>query len=180
MTLGIRLIEKLLILTFVSAITAGCDYYKDLPSCTMLYPKRDKGSFVTDEAGLAKDSNTGLIWYRCAGGQRYSYFKCKGEPLKLSWDDAIKYAEEFSKKSGKSWRLPTKKEMKSIMEEKCINPSLNPTVFPNVIVDNFWTASDSLNSDLFRCSVYTYKGDLFCRQPKATKLPFLLIGGNSN
>jgi len=161
----------------VSIFLSSCDYYQDQPDCDGFFEGRDKGEFVTDETGLAKDSRNGVIWYRCAAGQRYSNFKCKGKSLKLSWDEANEFAEEFSQKSGKSWRLPTKQELKSIMETQCINPSVNPTVFPSLEVDNFWTSSGSLNSDLFRCSVYTYRGDLFCRQPRVTELPFLLVGG---
>ena len=165
----------ILILLFV---LVGCDYYKPKPDCSEHFKGRDKTGFQTDESGLARSEKTGTIWYRCAAGQRYSNFRCKGEPLRLNWDAANEYAEEFSQKSGKAWRIPTKQELKSIMEEKCINPSVNPTVFPGLEVDNFWTSSGSLNSDLFRCSVYTFRGDLFCRQARVTELPFLLVGGS--
>ena len=163
----------------LGAFINGCDYYKELPNCRDFFQGRAKGHFLTEENGLAKDQRTNTLWYRCAGGQRYSNFKCKGEPLRLAWDEAMKFSEEFSRKSGKWWKLPTKQEMKSIMESECISPSVNPTVFPGLEVNNFWTASGSLNSDLFRCSVYTYKGDLFCRQARVTELPFLLVEGRA-
>ena len=134
-------------------------------------------SFSTDNRGLAQDKKTKLLWYRCAAGQSYKKFECKGEALHLNWEEAMAFAEEFSEKSGKQWRLPSKKELKSIMLDQCINPAVDVRVFKDLEVNNFWTSSDSLNSDLFRCSVYTFKGDLFCRQPKTTRLPFLLVGG---
>ena len=177
MRLEIKLKVLLALFPLLSAVLVGCDYYQTKLDCSDYFEGRDKAGFTTDESGLAKFEKNGVIWYRCAAGQRYSNFRCKGEPLRLSWDEANEYATEFSQKSGKAWRLPSKQELKSIMEEKCINPSVNPTVFPGLEVDNFWTSSGSLNSDLFRCSVYTYRGDLFCRQPRVTELPFLLVGG---
>ena len=173
----IKLKVLLALIPFLPMGLVGCDYYQTKLDCSDHFEGRDKAGFITDESGLAKFEKNEVIWYRCAAGQRYSNFRCKGEALRLSWDEANEYATEFSQKSGKAWRLPTKRELKSIMEEKCINPSVNPTVFPGLEVDNFWTSSGSLNSDLFRCSVYTYRGDLFCRQPRVTELPFLLVGG---
>ena len=155
--------------------TSSCDYYAQLANCDDYFKNKPAYSFSTDNRGLAQDKDTGLLWYRCAGGQSYKNSECKGEALHLNWDEAMAFAEEFSEKSGKKWRLPSKKELKSIMVDQCINPAVDVRVFKGLEVNNFWTSSDSLNSDLFRCSVYNFKGDLFCRQPKTTKLPFLLV-----
>lgn len=157
---------------------SSCDYYAQLPNCDEYFKNKPSHSFSTDNRGLAEDKNTGLLWYRCSAGQSYKNSECKGETLHLNWDEAVAFAKEFSEKSGKKWRIPSKKELKSIMVNKCINPAVDVRVFKGLEVNNFWTSSDSLNSDLFRCSVYSFKGDLFCRQPKTTELPFLLVAGD--
>lgn len=170
--------KKILLVCILFSALAGCDYYAQLPECADYFKTRPDVAFITDNRGLAKDSDTNLVWYRCAAGQRYKNSECKGEALYLNWQEANAFAEEFSEKSGKLWRLPSKKELKSIMVDQCINPAVDVRVFKDLEVNNFWTSSGSLNSDLFRCSVYTYKGDLFCRQPRVVKLPFLLVGGS--
>ena len=165
---------------FLSALAMsfyGCDYYAQLPDCVEYFKKHTKSEFSTDNRGLARHNNTKLVWYRCAGGQSYKNSECKGAAIHLNWEEAVAFAEEFSEKSGKEWRLPSKHELKSIMLDQCINPAVDTRVFKGLEVNNFWTSSGSLNSDLFRCSVYTYRGDLFCRQPRTVKLPFLLVGG---
>lgn len=165
------------IIVVIALSLSSCDYYAQVPDCRDFFNNNPVNSFSTDNRGLAQDKKTKLLWYRCAAGQSYKNSECKGEALHLNWEEAMAFAEEFSEKSGKKWRLPSKKELKSIMLDQCINPAVDVRVFKDLEVNNFWTSSDSLNSDLFRCSVYTFKGDLFCRQPKTTRLPFLLVGG---
>jgi hypothetical protein len=82
-------------------LLSSCGDYRTAEKCGDTIKAGDKGSFITDPSGLAKDSSTGTVWYRCPGGKTFSNFRCKGETLFVSWDDATAYAEEFSKKS---WR----------------------------------------------------------------------------
>ena len=112
---------------------------------------------------------------QCAVGQRMINFKCRGDALKLNWDEAMSYAEEVRGKTGEPWRLPSKREMPKLLETRCINPAANPFVFPDLEVANFWTASKGLHQDQFRCSVYTYQGRVFCRQARSIEQPFLLV-----
>ena len=69
-------------------LLASCDGYRVAEKCSDHIPRGDKGKFVTDVTGIAKDTETGTTWYRCAAGMRFSNFRCKGETLNLSWDDA--------------------------------------------------------------------------------------------
>ena len=171
-------IIKTAVICVLALFVSSCDYYAQSPDCGDYFRNNPVNSFSTDNRGLAQDKSTKLLWYRCAAGQSYKNSECKGKALHLNWDEAMAFAKEFSEKSGKKWRLPSKKELKSIMVNQCINPAVDVRVFKGLEVNNFWTSSDSLNSDLFRCSVYNFKGDLFCRQPRAAKLPFLLVGGD--
>ena len=82
-----------------------------------------------------KRQNCYGIW--CAAGQSYKNSECKGEALHLNWEEAMAFAEEFSEKSGKQWRLPSKKELKSIMLDQCINPAVDVRVFKDLEVNNF-------------------------------------------
>ena len=94
----------------------GCDIHKAELKCEDSIEAYDKQRFEghTDELGSAVDPTTGITWYRCPAGKRFVNYVCRGDTLRLSWDESLAFAREFSEKSGVVWRLPTKKEMKSI------------------------------------------------------------------
>ena len=101
--------------------------------------------------------------------------KCIGDSVRVTRAAADDYIREFSEKSGEQWRLPTKEEFESIVEEHCDNPALNPNVFPNIEVNNYWLQEDSWHGSRFACSIYILQGSSFCRQPSDINLPILLI-----
>ena len=159
------------------AFLSGCDLRAQKPKCNDYFAVNDRTGYSTDERGIAKKTGSDVLWYRCPAGQTFSSRRCRGSILKLNWDDAVAYAEEYAAKSGKKWRLPTNDEMESIQENQCVSPSVNPRVFPDVEVDNYWTSSDSWHHNSLRCSVYLFEGKLFCRQARTVELPFFLVLG---
>ncbi len=169
------LLSSLMLLT----VLAGCNDQRNQPDCSDVYKSRiDENDFDVLDGGIALHRPTGLTVTQCAVGQRMSNFRCRGNSLKLSWDDAMAYASEVAEKTGEAWRLPEKDEIPKILENKCINPAANPFVFPGLEVANFWTASKGLHQDKFRCSIYSYQGRVFCRQARDIAQPFLLVKGN--
>ena len=157
-------------------LTVGCADQRNQPDCMDIFESRlEKSNFKIYKNGLALHEPTGLTVTQCAVGQRMVNFKCRGDALKLTWDDAMTYAAEIQEKTGEPWRLPTKSEMPKLLEKQCINPAVNPFVFPNLEVANFWTESKGLHQDQFRCSVCTYQGRVFCRQARHIEQPFLLV-----
>ncbi len=162
-----------LVICFLSL--SACDLKKKDVKCHDFFKPGDRGGFEYPSKGIALFKENGTQWYRCAAGQKYLHNKCKGESLKVTWDDAVSYAQEFSEKTGSTWRLPSKSEMKSIMESQCHAPTLNTNVFPSAEVSNYWTASRGFHQDQFKCAVFTYNGNLSCRQTRKASLPFLLV-----
>ena len=157
-------------------LLAGCNDQRNQAECRDVYKSRvDEHDFVVFDGGVALHRPTGLTVTQCAVGQRMSNYRCRGDSLKLSWDDAMDYAAEVAEKTGEPWRLPEKGEIPKILENRCINPAANPFVFPDLEVANFWTASKGLHQDKFRCSIYTYQGRVFCRQARDIPQPFLLV-----
>jgi hypothetical protein len=159
----------------VAMLLSSCDNYRTAATCADHIAIGDRGGFITDDKGLARDPSSDTIWYRCPGGKHFSNYICKGEGLHLNWSEATNYAVEFSEKSGIVWRLPTNDEMKSIIEPSCIAPAINQNVFPSPEVANYWTSSGSWQRKTFKCSVNSYNGSLSCRQPKFVQQPFLLV-----
>lgn len=168
---GLSLLSALVALSVLSS----CGDYRSEETCSESISRGDKGRFVVNKEGFAKDSESGVTWYRCSAGQRFSNFRCKGEILSLNWQEAMDYATEFSEKSGVVWRLPTASEMQSVTEEACVAPAINHNVFPDIAVENHWTSSQGLHQDIFRCAVNTYSGRLSCRQARNVAQPFMLV-----
>jgi hypothetical protein len=71
-----------------------------------------------------KDLQTNLIWQRCSLGQTW-VFSCTGTATAYTWPDALKAAQN----AGGGWRLPNIKELQSLVERACSNPSINEDVF---------------------------------------------------
>lgn len=94
---------------------------------------------------VAKDRETGLMWKRCLEGT--SGADCgEGEPATFSWPKALLHAQELNAQGGyagyDNWRLPNIKELKSIAELQCVQPSLNLEVFSAVPPrSRVWTSS---------------------------------------
>ena len=62
------------------------------------------------QAGTVTDLNTGLVWQQTYSG-------------KMTWDDALAGAETFSLAGYNDWRLPTIKELYSLIDFSGIDPS---------------------------------------------------------
>lgn len=160
----------------LSLAGAGCMDNRVDTKCSELYTSRmDSHDFEHLEGGISLHNPSNLIFTRCAVGQRFSNFKCVGTPIELNWDDAQNYVQEIATKSGEEWRVPTRKEFALIFEDQCINPAVNPYVFPNMEVANYWTSSKRMSPEAFRCSVYSYQGSVYCRQSRKIEQPFFMV-----
>jgi formylglycine-generating enzyme required for sulfatase activity len=74
--------------------------------------------YVIEASGEVRDSYTGLVWQ--AG---YS-------PSTLSFADARTYCEALGL-NGQSWRLPSVRELATLVDEAEVAPSINRTLFPD-------------------------------------------------
>jgi len=97
-------------------------------------------SAPTERYGLNSDATvtdktTGLVWKRCSEGQ--SGDNCeKGKAATYNWREAIALAEPMP-----GWRLPTVRELGTLLEYQCTMPAINLTVFPATPASNFWTTT---------------------------------------
>jgi len=100
--------------------------------------------FKQDYQGNILDRFSGLIWKRCVAGLSGNYCK-EGEQLKMPWLQALMYADKVNNDEtevlASSWRLPNIKELQSTIETQCEEPALNPFVFPNIPMENVWSAT---------------------------------------
>jgi murein DD-endopeptidase MepM/ murein hydrolase activator NlpD len=77
------------------------------------------------------DRVTGLTWKRADDG------------IKRTWREAAKYCEDLMWAGYSDWRLPTKKELESIVSYGARGPALDTTYFPpsRLASDDYWTAT---------------------------------------
>lgn len=153
----------------------GCERYTEVPECRQHFTEGDVTGYQVDTLGTATAWSSGLVWYRCNGGQRFADGQCLGVALKVDQREAEAFAAEMAQRSGKPWRLPTYQEMATLRESVCRNPTVNTQVFPSALTDNYRTSSRSPNGERYSCTHYTYQGISTCRESAQTPLPFMLV-----
>ena len=94
--------------------------------------------------GTITDRKTGLIWKQCVEG--LSGNTCaSGSAEIFSWQQALQRAQTVNSGGGfagaSDWRVPTIKELSSLVEQQCAGPAINLTRFPNTGSDIVWSSS---------------------------------------
>lgn len=156
-------------------VLVACDDVRAPPVCHDYFASDDTAGYQMQGSGAALHLASDVLWYRCAAGQRFSEGQCLGESLLMSWDDANSFAAEFSQNSAYQWRLPSNAEFSAITSGQCLNPALNPNVFPQMPVDNYWTADSHMITSSRKCMIYTFQGQITCREPGVVEHPFMLV-----
>jgi len=171
-----KIVPKTAVLVAVfSAFLGGCSDTRNLPRCDAYFKPGSLEKYVIESDSVVRDTRSGLRWYRCAAGQTIQSGLCVGDPLRVSWDDAEGYAKEFSKASGKTWRMPTYDEMKDASEPECRNPAYNPNAFPNLPIENFWTGTEQIGTIGQACQIFSFTGHGHCRAFKRDGYLMMLV-----
>jgi hypothetical protein len=91
----------------------------------------DPGTPTQEGDDLVLDKKTGLVWPRTAN--------LAGEML--TWEDATNYCQDLALGNLKGWRLPTQKELSSLIDPSQSSPAL-PKGHPFVIVKyTYWSGT---------------------------------------
>ena len=91
----------------------------------------DPGTPTQEGDDLVLDKKTGLVWARTAN--------LAGEML--TWEDATNYCQDLALGNLKGWRLPTQKELSSLIDPSQSSPAL-PKGHPFVIVKyTYWSGT---------------------------------------
>jgi hypothetical protein len=171
-------LEKMLFISLlitINVVLSGCDFSRVEISCNDHLANAGLGHFEDLQQGVIRDSETGLQWFRCSVGQRYTPRGCTGVPALLSLAEAQDYIVEISEKAGAQWRLPNYTEFSSIVRKDCKNPAFNPNAFPNLMIENYWSLGAGANEGK-ACVVYTLNGARSCRViDRDTPRPFLMV-----
>ena len=130
--------NKLLIISvlFVAPFVQAQQCNENIPASTPIEQFTINGDEVIDQ-------KTGLIWSKCPVG--FSGDTCTGTLYEANWQDALEYAQDVRTATGKKWRLPNIKELRSIVEIRCDDPTINASVFPITTCEHFWSSSPDMN-----------------------------------
>lgn len=99
--------------------------------------------------GTVNAPKTELIWKKCSEGQSWDAGSnsCVGSVIRYTWAQALQRAKDVNNGTegenlGKSdWRVPNSKELSSIVELKCWDPSISISVFPSTPSWWYWSSS---------------------------------------
>jgi len=100
------------------------------------------------------DRDTGLTWQRYVSGPS------------RTWPDAIAYCGTLDLADHASgWRLPSKKELESLVDVRVSNPAIDVLAFPATPSDGFWTSTPNLALAGTVWGVYFGLGNTFHNYP---------------
>lgn len=103
-------------------------------------------AFTVNADGTALARATGLMWARCLLGQTLVDGVCSGSAATMRWEDALAAARSARLAGYNDWRLPNPKEALSVIDDRCLGPSLNADIFPIAVpVFGIWTSSVMAN-----------------------------------
>jgi Protein of unknown function (DUF1566) len=81
--------------------------------------------------GMATDTKTGLVWER------------NPQEAPLTYDNATAYCNNLAL-GVQAWRLPSLKELQTLVDESVSGPATDSTVFPNTASGPYWTSAPSI------------------------------------
>ena len=99
--------------------------------------------------GTVLDIKTGLLWQQPIGSKR-------------NWTDATTHCGGLSLDGKTGWRLPSVKELQTIVDEKQL-PPIDANAFPNTPTEDFWTSSLDPANPSYAWYVGFVDGDSFSR-----------------
>jgi outer membrane receptor for monomeric catechols len=114
--------------------------------------------FTINTDGTVSDSKTGLMWQRCSYGQIYNSETgaCDGSTPSLTWQEALRGALNDTTADYDDWQVPNIKELASILEHSCTEPSINEDVFFGTKLQNYWSNTSGVST---MSSAWVYQFD---------------------
>ena len=101
--------------------------------------------FIDNHDGTVIDLRTSLTWAKCTIGQTYELASntCSGGGTisYANWDEALLAAGSYSVNNISDWRLPNIKELGSLVDRSCAEPSINLTLFPNTLSSVYYSST---------------------------------------
>ena len=96
--------------------------------------------------GTILDRETALVWQKCSAGQTYGPRLCSGTALQVDWYAAREQCRQLSLNGG-NWRLPSEKELRSIMDFARQGLRIDQSVFAATAPFRYWSVDTRISAD---------------------------------
>jgi len=96
-------------------------------------PYMDKGD------GTVLDVQTGLLWQKCSRGLNNDT-TCSGTASTGNWANSLSYCNNLNL-AGKTWRLPTIAELRTILDRSKSQPAIDTIYFPGTVTNTVYASS---------------------------------------
>ncbi len=102
-----------------------------------ILPPEAPTNYTDNKNGTISDNYTGLIWKKCPQGLSGNDCKVGSSTLRV-WSKARTECEDLNFANKTGWRMPTLKELQSIVDTSAFDPSINKMFFI-ATEDAYWT-----------------------------------------
>lgn len=103
-------------------------------------------SFADNGDGTITDRVTGLSWQK------------RDDGTTRNWAAAVSYCEKLALGGHDDWRLPSKKELITIIDYGRADPAVDPTFFPDTKRGWYWTATSRAVDPSYAWSIFSANG----------------------
>ena len=139
-----------------------------------------EGLRLQRDGPVARDYLNQLEWMRCSVGQHWENESCIGEVLMLSVAEAQEIIERVANLDGGGWRLPTVKEIQTIVSKVENRPddfeaNIDLETFPNTFAGPYWSSDQSFYTTRYQWSVNFFTGQSYNRFFPTQKIAVRLV-----
>jgi hypothetical protein len=114
--------------------------------CLVFFASPVRAGYVNNGNGTVTDTSTGLIWQR----------DTPDNPM--TWAQALSYCETSTLAGYTDWRLPTRKELRSLVDYSRYYPAINTTYFPDTVSSVYWSSTTDASTTDGAWGVYFGSG----------------------
>ena len=107
--------------------------------------------------GTVRDKQSGLTWQKCSVGQ--NSLTCLGRASTPTWTAALTACSGLSL-AGKTWRLPSIKELATIVDSTVATPSIESAFFPSTDSNDYWSSSTTASGNTGAWTVGFNEGNI--------------------
>lgn len=111
--------------------------------------------FVDNGNGTISDTGTELMW------QKDTARDGDGNYDSMTWEEALSYCEENTLAGFDDWRLPTIKELNSIVDYEKYPPGINTTYFPNTTSGAYWSSTTNGHQSNYAFTIPLIGGSIY-------------------
>ncbi len=88
--------------------------------------------FQDNGDGTVTDTTTGLMWQQASGGL-------------MNWESAIQYCEDLNFAGYSDWRLPNRKELRTLVDYTAYEPSIDANYFHDTHLSYYWSGTTNFD-----------------------------------